>query len=272
LQRRVGTNWQVEAGYAASKGTNILFETGYELNQLKAEQLQLKTALQQLAPNPFYGVIETGILSRPTVVRSQLLRPHPQFQSIINFKPATGMTNYQSFVGKLQRHFTSGASLILSFTAGKNLNNFGYSPAPQDTYNMAAEKSLADEDVSRRLVTAVVWPIPFGAGRRFGNKAPTWLKHALGSWQTNALVTLSTGNPLIVTAANTAGAYNLSLRANVVGNPVLTGDRSKAEKLAKWFNTAAFEQPPPFTFGNGSRTLPNVRSDGLRTIDLSLFR
>lgn len=272
IQRRVGRRWQVEAGYAASKGTKILFETGYELNQLTAAQLQLGTALEQLVPNPFYGVIRTGILSEPTVVLSQLLRPYPEFQSIVDFKPATGMTNYQSFVGKLQGQFGSGASLTVSYTAGKNLDNFGYSPAPQNTYNLAAEKSLADEDVSRRLVTSLVWPIPFGAGRGFGNRLPKWFDKTVGDWQINALITLATGNPLIITAANSAGAYNLSERANIVGDPVLSGDRSTAAKLAQWFNTAAFAQPAAFTFGNGSRTLPNVRSDGLRNIDLSIFK
>jgi hypothetical protein len=272
IQHRISRRWQVEAGYAASKGTKILFETGYELNQLTEEQMQLKTALQQLVPNPFYGVIQTGILSQPTVVRSQLLRPYPQFQSIVNFKPPTGMTNYQSFMVRLQGQFGSSASLTVSYTTGKNLNNFGYSPAPQNTHNMAAEKSLADEDVSQRLVTSLVWPVPFGAGRRFGNNLPKWLEKVAGNWQINTLMTFATGNPLIVTAANTAGAYNLSERANVVSDPVLTGDRSTAAKLAEWFDTAAFVQPAAFTFGNGSRTLPNVRSDSLRNIDLSIFK
>jgi len=272
VQRRIGRRWQAEVGYAASKGTRILFETGYELNQLTASQLQLGTALQQLVPNPFYGVIKTGILSQPTVVRSQLLRPYPQFQSIVDFKPATGMTNYQSFIGKLQGQFGSGALLTVSFTGGKNLNNFGYSPAPQNTYNLAAEKSLADEDVSRRLVTSLVWPLPFGPGHVLGNGLPKWVEEAVGNWQINTLITLATGQPLIITAANTANAYNLSERANIVGDPVLHGDRSTNAKVAEWFNTAAFSQPAPFTFGNGPRTLPNVRSDGLRAVDLSLFR
>ena len=272
IQRRVGRRWQVEVGYAASKGTKILFETGYELNQLTAAQLQLGTALQQLVTNPFYGVIGTGILSQPTVARSQLLRPYPQFQSIVDFKPATGSTNYQSFTGKLQGQFGSGALLTVSFTGGKNLDNFGYSPAPQNTYNLAAEKSLADEDVSRRLVSSLVWPLPFGVGRRFGNRLPTWLEKAVGNWQINGLITLASGNPLIITAANTANAYNLSERANVVGDPVLHEHRTTSAKLAEWFNTAAFAQPAPFTFGNGSRTLPNVRSDGLRAVDFSIFK
>ena len=184
----------------------------------------------------------------------------------------TGTIDGPMHTSQPQGRFGSSASLTVSYTAGKNLNDFGYSPAPQNTYNLAAERSLADEDISQRLVISLVWSVPFGAGRRFGNNLPKWVEKTLGNWQINTLMTFATGNPLIVTAANTAGAYNLSERANIVGNPVLSGDRSTAAKLAEWFNTAAFAQPAAFTFGNGSRTLPNVRSDGLRNIDLSIFK
>jgi hypothetical protein len=273
LQRRIGKSWQVEAGYAASKGTKILFETGYELNQLNAGDLQLKTGLQQLVPNPFYGVISSGILAQPTVVRSQLLRPYPQFQSIIDFKPATGLTNYQSLVAKVQGQIKGGGFVLLSYTNSKNLNNFGYSPSPQNTFNLAAEKSLADEDISQRMTGGVTWPIPVGSGRRFGNAWPRWLQNAIGNWQLNGLLTLAAGNPLIVTASNTANAYNLALHANVNGaNPNLPSGRSTTDRLAKWYDTSVFSQPAAFTFGNGSRTLPNVRGDSLKTVDVSLFK
>ena len=92
------------------------------------------------------------------------------------------------------------------------------------------------------------------------------------------VVTLATGNPLIITAGNNHNCRQHRWcvqsvgAANVVGDPVLRGDRSAAAKLAEWFNTAAFAQPAPFTFGNGSRTLPKVRSDGLRNVDFSIFK
>jgi len=42
--------------------------------------------------------------------------------------------------------------------------------------------------------------------------------------------------------------------------------------LSKWFNTAAYSVPAPFSFGNASRTIPNVMSNGLFDFDLSLFK
>jgi hypothetical protein len=63
-----------------------------------------------------------------------------------------------------------------------------------------------------------------------------------------------------------AGATN---RPNVVAgvDPTLSNPT-----LAKWFNTAAYTTPAPFTYGNSSRTMPNVTGPGLQTIDFSVFK
>ena len=42
--------------------------------------------------------------------------------------------------------------------------------------------------------------------------------------------------------------------------------------LDAWINKAAFSIPAPFTYGNASRTIPNVSSDGLFNIDFSLYK
>jgi hypothetical protein len=47
---------------------------------------------------------------------------------------------------------------------------------------------------------------------------------------------------------------------------------SAVSRLSKWFNTSVFSQPAPFTFGNGPRTLPNVRSQGIDNVDFALFK
>jgi hypothetical protein len=39
-----------------------------------------------------------------------------------------------------------------------------------------------------------------------------------------------------------------------------------------WFNTAAFSQPAPFSFGNASRNIDSLRRDGFRGMDLSVFK
>jgi hypothetical protein len=71
-----------------------------------------------------------------------------------------------------------------------------------------------------------------------------------------------------VTASNGVST-GLSAYANVVGDPKLP---SGEQSLDRWFNTAAFSQPAPFTFGTGARTYPAVRGPKVRRLDLLLSR
>ena len=44
------------------------------------------------------------------------------------------------------------------------------------------------------------------------------------------------------------------------------------DRLNRYFDTSVFSQPATYTLGNVSRTLPDVRSPGLRNFDISLFK
>ncbi|MCA1561105.1 MAG: TonB-dependent receptor, partial [Acidobacteria bacterium] len=57
-------------------------------------------------------------------------------------------------------------------------------------------------------------------------------------------------------------------RPNLVGDPQLPSDE---RSIARWFNTAAFEAPPPFTFGTTPRTL-DVRGPGFASVDFSVSK
>ena len=54
----------------------------------------------------------------------------------------------------------------------------------------------------------------------------------------------------------------------MAGQDVKAGSRS----LSRSFNTQAFSVPAPFTYGNASRTIPNVASDGVENVDFSVFK
>ncbi|MEO7144456.1 MAG: hypothetical protein ABI165_13235, partial [Bryobacteraceae bacterium] len=41
---------------------------------------------------------------------------------------------------------------------------------------------------------------------------------------------------------------------------------------AEWFNTAAFSNPLPYTFGNAPRTFNGTRDDGVSQVDVSLHK
>ncbi|MFL6416104.1 MAG: TonB-dependent receptor domain-containing protein [Bryobacteraceae bacterium] len=258
-----------EAAYVGSKGTKLGATTGWELNQLPVADLALGTALQQLVPNPFYGVISTGPLAQPTVARGQLLRPYPQFLSAITWWPAENSSTYHSVQFRVQKDFRRGFGFLLSYTGSKLIDEQG---PYQNSYDRRSNRSLATIDVPQRLVISADYLLPFGKGQAFGAHLPAALNAVIGNWKLNTVVTISSGWPLSITASNVANLYNAVEQANVVGDPSLAGDRTRAQKIAQWFNTAAFQQPAPFTLGNGSRTLPTTRTDGVKNVDFSVFK
>ncbi|MBC7924491.1 MAG: hypothetical protein H7039_02445, partial [Bryobacteraceae bacterium] len=98
-----------------------------------------------------------------------------------------------------------------------------------------------------------------------GNRVADYL---IGSWQTNAIVRLSSGQPYSLQIngdlANTgnAGTY---LRLDFTGNPEIDNPTT-----GQWFDTSKVAAPAPFTFGNSGRN--RLRSDGWENFDLSVFR
>jgi hypothetical protein len=86
----------------------------------------------------------------------------------------------------------------------------------------------------------------------------------VGGWQTQTIVTLQRGHPILISGANN----NLATRPNSTGASPKLSDPTQYE----WFNTAAFVNPPTYTFGNIARTLPDARNPGFFNCDLSLIR
>ena len=88
-------------------------------DQLNPMYLSLGTALQQTVANPFAGIIASGQLSLPTVTRQQLLLPYPQYLGLYDYRPAAASSIYHSFQLSLQKRFSSGSSVLVSYT-GEN--------------------------------------------------------------------------------------------------------------------------------------------------------
>jgi len=115
--------------------------------------------------------------------------------------------------------------------------------------------------------------LPFGRGKWLGNDWHWLANGLLGNRKVNGITTSSRSVPLTNTnVQNNSNSFSAVQRPNISGDASLPGDRTTDEKLARWFNTGVFAQPAPFTFGNAPRVISNVRLDGIRNIDFSLFK
>ena len=292
IQHEFGREMVLEVLYAGSVGTGLPANWASQMNQLSDSYLSQGASLQTLVPNPFLGVVASGVLSLPTIQRGQLLRPYPQFQTLYVEGQPLGHSNYHSFQMQFNKRF--GSSIIgMAYTISKAMGNTesrtdwleggaqGTSMGFMNPNNRRLDRSLAVADVPQRLVVNFTFESPFGKGRRFLNNLGP-LDRLISGWQVTGLYTLQSGTPVaVMTPTNLTGTYNAvtdvygsyspnSRPSNNGQSAKLSGDPKS--RLNRWFDTSVFSQPAAFTYGTAPRTLPDVRWHGTNNLDFGFFK
>jgi len=269
VQHEPWNNWLFEAAWVGNHGVR-LFADSRNLNQISEANFNTYGAnLVQSVPNPFRGIITSGPLSAATITRQQSLLPFPQFTGVTGGYSFLNNSIYHALAIKVEKRMSNGLSFLLAYTGAKLIDdgaNSGQvrpgaaiSTTVQNWSNLRAERSKSIQDIPQRMVFSALWEMPFG---RTGS---AFVKHTIGGWQLNAIQTIESGTPIAL-AATVAGGGN---RPNVV-----PGVQAKLDNptIDRWFNTDAFSNPAGYTYGNVSRTLPNIHTDSLYNIDVSLFK
>ncbi len=273
IQHELPGKMLLEAGYAGNKGTK-LGGGNYDLNQLDPKYLALGKTLLDQVTNPYAGRVP-GAFGGATISRLQLLRPYPYYGTITVSTPHMGSSIYHSMLLNLEKRMSKGLVLLASYTYGKLISDgiFGYSQNGTEQvnvldyqngkYDRRSERALDSIDSGGRFVTSGVYELPFGPGKHwhFQNGLASRL---VSGWQVNGVLVLQQGLPLVVRGANN----NLATRPNS------TGVSAKLDNptTSQWFDVNQFVNPPDFTYGNIGRTLPDVRSPGIRNLDLSVVK
>ena len=279
IQRQLPFKVLVDAAYVGSHGVHLNKAglTNWNANQLTTADLALGTQLQQLVPNPFYGIITTGPESGKTIARNFLVTNFPQFTSVSYLFPTGAYEDYSSFQLKVTKRLSHGLTGILAYTDQKqiddysNISNLGGSAAIQNIYDLKAERSISANNIAQILSIAAVYSVPFGHGQEWGAHWNRITNAFLGGWQLNTIISAQSGDPLSINTVNTSQAKNNGLRPNLTGvSPNMPG--SIKSRLNGYINPAAFSQPAPFTFGNAPRVFGNLRGPAYHDIDLSLFK
>jgi hypothetical protein len=229
----------LEVAYAGSKGTHL---------QVVTDQNQDPTA-------------EPGDI--------QARRPFPEFGSFTSIQNR-GNSTYHALELKLQKRFSGGLSFLSAYTLGKAINDLPEiccnGPFPQNSYDLAAEKGLADFDERQRWVTSFDYELPVGRGRRHNieNRA---LDLIAGGWHVGGILTLASGfpfSPFVGGDPSETGSQAL-MRANRIGNGNLPSDQRTVDH---WFDVSAFARVDEFTFGNSGRNV--LIGPGVKIFDGSI--
>jgi hypothetical protein len=264
VQKTLGKNWNIEAGYLGSKNTRLGVPDA-NINQLPDDGLAMGTALLAKVPNPYYGQIPaSSSLGGPMITRQQLLRRFPRFTTVVLFRDNVGNSTYHALQTKMERRFANGLTCTFAYTFSKLIDDASSvfsstiftGPVANngiaDSFNRHLEKDLSNGDIPRVFAAAWVYQIP-----RIGK---------IAGWQIAGVVRVQSGGMIAVSQATNFNS-NLGFgtqRPNRVSDPNQFPNRS----ASRWFNTAAFAAAPQFVIGNSSRN--PVRGPGLQQADLML--
>jgi hypothetical protein len=195
-------------------------------------------------------------------------RPMGQYYQGLALGQAVGTASFNALVVSFEKRMTHGLALIAGYRWSKCLNESESAFFNADAYttpNPKADRGLCGYDVPHQLRFSYSWQLPNFTS--LGNLA----HHVLGGWATNGIVVVRSGLPFSVVSGidNSLSGINQD-RADLVGNLSSSGDRSKADQLNRWFNTAAFTQNALGTFGSAGRNI--LRGPGFANVDFSVTR
>jgi hypothetical protein len=248
--------WTVSVGRRAL--SNMSFEAAYTGG--RTDGMLVNALLNQPLPGP--GAVQPR-------------RPYPQYGNISYWVPDDYAT-YHALQLKAEKRLSGGFSFLASYTWSKAMDIqqsaiFGDAQggSPQNKNNLRAEYGLASMDYRHRFVVSYGYELPFGTGKRFLSTASPVANALLGGWQMNGITTAQSGPPFtLFVPGDPAGLGGTgSLRPNRLRNGNLpSSDRT----VGHWFDTSAFVDPPPYSFGNSGRNV--LTGPGLFNCDLSLFK
>lgn len=247
VERQIGKDTVFQLTYAGSKGTKLF--TFYNGNQ--ADPSTDPSA--PYAPRRPVALINTGV----------------------NYFKSDGGSKYNSLQSRLEKRFTHGFSLLVTYTyshAIDNASNANLGSQNNDGFRWFKhpewEIGNSSFDVRHRFTASYIYELPFGRGKSLMGDAHGMTEQIVGGWQVAGITTVSSGNWFTPTDADGNFSNSDSFEAqmpNVVANP-----NGKHCLPGTFFNTCAFTDPPLGSFGDAGRN--SVLGPGFQIWDFSVFK
>lgn len=251
IQRELPAGFVFDIGYVGTRAVNLMILGDY--NQARPNNPGENTSLQNRRPIQNFGFIQAAF--------------------------GAGYLNYHALQTKLERRFSGGLYFLNSFTWSKGIDNAsGHLEAQNgdnsrvNIRNLAAERGLSGYDQTFNNTTTVVYDLPFGRNRRFGNGWNRGVNAMIGGWRMTMINFATAGTPVNLTYSPSAqfqvsGAP--SYRPNITGDPLVPEGRRTP---ANWLSAATVQIPtnPLQPFGNAGRNI--VRGPSLHQMNFGLHK
>jgi len=247
VEKTLGNNAILQVGYVGSEGRHLV--TISDINQAA------------LGSNFVTGTNAAGF--------SYVQQSRPYFAQFPNFGAidelqSNGTSNYNSLQATVRTKSWHGISSQYAYTWGHALEELSSGATlPQNSNNILGDYGNASYDIRHQFKGYLIYDIP---------SAPIGPKWLTSGWQVNSNLLFHTGRPVLIKASSdTSGTLEGTQRANIVGDPFAseTHDFTTGQSL-RWFNPAAFVNPPTGTFGSMQKD--SVFGPGFGAVDLSIFK
>ncbi len=166
---------------------------------------------------------QRNIIDTPNSSAYTYSRPFTNWPSDITEALDEFFSNYNSLQVRYEQRMVAGLTLLNSFTWEHSLDNAsasleGNTPSPQDANNLKADYAQSDYNLPLSNVTSLVYDLPFGRGRSFGQNLNPVMDGVLGGWQVSAINTAQSGTPFNLTyGPNSAQLASTQITANYRG-------------------------------------------------------
>jgi hypothetical protein len=240
IEQQIARDWLFRAAYVGNKGTHL--QTFRERNAA------------------VYAPIAT-------VANTQARRPlNPYFASMKELADA-GNSIYHSFQVTLDKRLSQNFSVLAFYTYSKSIDdesvNNQFTISNPNPFDNRFNRGVSDYDVPHNFRLTGVYSGPSFTGA----SAP--LRFLFGGWTVSNIMDIRSGLPFSITSGRDNSFTGIGLdRADLIGNPFLSSDRSQADRLARSFDASKVTFNAPGTFGNSPRNF--LRGPGSFNIDASL--
>jgi trimeric autotransporter adhesin len=236
LERQIGRNWFISAGYQGTHGTRLFqARTGVQNNQFVPANVLASCRQTYIDTNASNNPCNANVANPLQPAGSPLLpfvgtiaqASIPMIDTYYPFLPLLGdqvqrddgISDYNSLKVRARHSFSKGLQIDGNYTWSKSLDT-GYTELQDlqgfsdnvgsgaggangvlDLKNWTNNRKLSYTDVPHRLVLTATYDLPFGKGRPLAISNKT-ARAALGGWRVSSVLMWQRGFPLSPTGAN----------------------------------------------------------------------
>jgi outer membrane receptor protein involved in Fe transport len=181
IQRELGQNLVLSAGYVGSRGVNL--QTTYATN--------VRNDYQLVNGQKFFPA-----------AGGQRLNPNYFSISYLDF---SSDSYYQAMQLNLTKRYAAGLQFQFAYTLSKSIDNASALDSVffngtlgadrQDPFDSRAERALSDFDARHNFIANLLYDLPFGKGTRMGGNLQGPLAKLVGNWSVGGIVNAKSGFP-----------------------------------------------------------------------------